>query len=313
MNKYKAIALALLLSLGAGSAMLSAQEEGEESKKTSKREFTLPAAGDIQLGIDVAPILRYVGNMFNGNVDNNTYNEFGSQWIIQDDNPVFAPTISIMGKYMITDNMAVRANIGILTRHEKVRAYSLDDAAYALNNLSEAKVLDLATYNTSGAAISLGAEYRRGYRWIQGIFGGDLIYGFSNMNAHYQYGNALTDINQTPSRNFTTGAYPAGVNTPTYWTRGYLLDHYNNAADQYVGLDIRVGVECFMTSYFAIGGEVTLAALWKIGAPEYVVHEGFNTHTNQVEQRTETITPGNTTFEFGTRNLGGKLYLAFYF
>lgn len=312
MNRYKALALALILTLGASTTLL-AQEAGEESAKKARKEFTLPTAGDIQLGIDVAPLLRYVGNMFNGNLDNNTLNQFGGEWIITDANPVFDPTVSIMGKYMITDNIAARANIGILTRHQKVRAYSRDDLSYALDNLSEAKVTDNAAYNTSGAAISLGAEYRRGYRWIQGIFGADFLYGFSTSNAHFNYGNAITDINQLPSRNFSSYPYPDGAAAPEYWTRGYILDHYNKTANQFVGLDVRVGVECFLTSYLALGGEVTLTALWKVGAAQYLVHEGFNTITNKVEERTELLTPGNTTFEFGTRNLGGKLYLAFYF
>lgn len=310
MNKYKSIALAIMLALGAGSTTLSAQEEGNEPTKKAKREFTLPQAGDIQLGIDVAPILRYAGNMFNGNLDNNSLNSFGGEWVI-DPNPVFDPTVSIMGKYMITDNWAARANIGVMTIHQNTRMYSRDDKAYALDNLSEAEVIDSRKRNISGAAISLGAEYRRGYRWIQGIFGADVVYGFSNDNSHYQYGNAITEINQIPTRNFSD-AYPATLDVPN-WTRGYVLDHYNQGANQYVGLDLRVGVECFMTSYLAIGGEVSLTALWEIGTPEYMVTEGFNTKTNQVEQRTETLSPGNTAFMFGTQNIGGKLYLAFYF
>lgn len=314
MNKRIITILTIVLSLGAGSA-LSAQEEGDAPKAKAKSGFTLPTAGDIQLGVDVAPILRYVGNMFNGNT-NNSLNNFGGEWVVAPEqflkeyNPVFDPTVSIMGKYMITDNVAARANIGIMTLHENNRAYSIDDAAYALNNMSEAKVIDSYRANHSGAAFSLGAEYRRGYRWIQGIFGADVIYGFSTANRHYTYGNAVTELNQNPSR-----AYGLTTEVPGYWSngRGYILDYYNTGVNHHVGLDIRVGVECFMTSYLALGGEVSLTALWNVGAHEYMVTEGFNTLTNSVEQRTELVSPGSTSFTFGTRNLGGKLYLAFYF
>lgn len=309
MRKYRAIALSLIFSLAAGTTVLAQEPETEQAAaKKHKKEFSLPKAGDIQLGIDIAPIFQYVGNMFNGNTSNAPLNQFGGEWAIPS-NPVYDPTVSIMGKYMITDNWAARANIGVLTRHANIREYMRDDKAYALNELSEAEVIDNAIYNTSGAAFALGAEYRRGYRWIQGIFGADLVYGFSNSNSHFKYGNAITEINQAPSR------YNWGVTAPDvpYWSKSYVLDSYNNEANHYVGIDLTVGVECFLTSYLAIGGEVSLTAMWAVGAPQYIVCEGFNTLTNTVEQRTETITPGNTVFEFGTKNLGGKLYLAFYF
>ena len=70
---------------------------------------------------------------------------------------------------MITDNLAARMNVGILYRHENERTYNIDDAARMANPLSEAKVTDENVTKNTGAAFSAGAEYRRGYRRIQGF------------------------------------------------------------------------------------------------------------------------------------------------
>lgn len=302
MKRANILFLMLLLVLPTG---IFAQDESK-----SKKAIELPKAGDIGLGIDVVPVFRYVGNMFNGST-NNTLNSFGGEYALPDvkDAVVNQPTVSIMGKYMITDNIAARLNVGILTLHQNDKQYSVDDAAVALNPLSEAEVIDQRIVNQTGASFSVGAEYRRGYKRIQGFGGLNLMYAFSEKNTHYNYGNAITEINQNPSRN----TWNNSVANPGYWTSAYILDHYNQGSDSYLGIGAHVGVEVFLASYLSIGGEVSLNAIWKFGAPEYQVTEGFNPSTNMVEQRTETITPGNNAFVFGTQNLGAKLYMMFYF
>lgn len=282
---------------------LSAQEE-----KSKTRTLQLPQAGDIALGIDVVPMFKYVGNFFNGTTDN-TYNTFGGESVLNFDNPINNPTVSIMGKYMITDTWAARMNIGILYNHTNTRSYNPDDAAYLADPLSLEKVIDENIVNNTGASFSFGAEYRRGYRRIQGFAGGNLIYAFGEYNHHYKYGNAITEINQMPSR------IDAGnvQYTPDGWTKAYLLDSYNGGSVQYFGLGAHVGVEIFLASHFSLGGEVSINAIWKWSPEAYEKIEGFNTVTNQVETFTTLISPGNKAFSFGTENLGGKLYLMFYF
>lgn len=308
MNRYKIVLAAMLLSVGVVYAQNS-EETGNKTRKT----IELPKAGDIGLGIDVVPVFKYVGNMFNG-ATNNGLNSFGGEYALPDvsldnDAVLNQPTVSIMGKYMITDNIAARLNVGVLTVHQNEQKYSVDDAALALNPLSEAEVIDQKIVNQTGAAFSLGAEYRRGYKWIQGFGGLNLMYAFSEKNIHYNYGNAITELNQMPTRSWTGDP----VNQPGNWSSAYVLDYFNQGSDQYCGIGAHVGVEVFLASYLSIGGEVSLNAIWKFGAPEYQVTEGFNTSTNIVEQRTETITPGNNAFVFGTQNLGAKLYMMFYF
>lgn len=305
MKRTKIFALMLLLALPAG---IFAQDEAK-----SKKSFELPKAGDIGLGIDVVPLFRYAGNMFNQNLGN-TLNVFGGTEALDEKIDICNPTVSIMGKYMLTDNIALRANIGILTTTNVNRFYVTDDAAVALNPLSEAKVTDTERISRSGGSIALGAEYRRGYKRIQGYAGAELIYGFAAQKNIYEYGNAITNINQTPSR----GNEPdyLGFGNPIeidYWTQTYVTGRYHDGNTQYVGLGLHVGVEIFLASHVSIGGEVSLYALGEFGRQCYQTQEGYNPTTDQVETRTELVSPGNTAFTFGTDNLGGKLYMMFYF
>ena len=157
MNRYKIVLAAMLLSVGVVYAQNS-EETGNKARKT----IELPKAGDIGLGIDVVPVFKYVGNMFNG-ATNNGLNSFGGEYALPDvsldnDAVLNQPTVSIMGKYMITDNIAARLNVGVLTVHQNEQKYSVDDAALALNPLSEAEVIDQKIVNQTGAAFSLGAE-----------------------------------------------------------------------------------------------------------------------------------------------------------
>lgn len=296
------VILSVLLMAFMGTTLLAQ----EETKK--KRTLELPKAGDIALGIDVVPMFKYVGNFFNGTTDN-AYNTFGGESAITFDNPINNPTVSIMGKYMITDTWVARLNVGILYTHKNTRTYKQNDAALLEDPLSLAKVVDENIVNNTGASFALGAEYRRGYRRIQGFAGGNLIYAFGEYNRHYNYGNAITEINQTPSR------IDAGnvQYVPDSWTRAYLLDSYNGGSVQYFGLGAHVGVEIFLASHFSLGGEVSINAIWKWSPETYEEIEGFNTVNNQVEKFTNLISPGNKEFSFGTENLGGKLYLLFYF
>ena len=271
----------------------------------SKDNFVLPKAGDIALGIDLVPMLGYVGDIFN-NTMNNSYSTFGGE-PIKNFSTVNNPSVSIMGKYMITDNIAARVNIGILSNVKYNKAYSYDDAALLANPLSQAKVEDIRKVKETGASFMLGAEYRRGYKRIQGFGGLNLIYGYSKKVENYSYGNALTEVNQTPSRQ-----YASTLTAPNYWTERYTVSKYN-VGNNIIGLGAHVGVEVFIISHLSLGGEIFLNGMYEIGSSEYEVMEGYNTLNDKVEEYTELGSPGNNEFIFGTENLGGKLYMSFYF
>lgn len=273
------------------------------------KSVELPKAGDIGFGIDVVPMLEYVGNMFaTGEGRVNTLSSFGGEETLQNELSILNPNASIILKYMLTDEIALRVNAGLLTRKNSDKNYQYDDKVRFEDPLAEDKVIDIRNRNRSGASFAVGGEFRKGDDRIQGFAGIDFIYGFENARDEYQYGNTITALNQTPGR--TSAGTPLAV---PYWTRSYVTARYNDGATRYVGFDVRMGVEYFLSNKLSIGGEVSLYGLNRSERACYQEQEGFNYLNNTVETRTELVSPGNREFTFGTDNLGGKLFMMFYF
>lgn len=292
--------IVIILSACLFPAMLWAEEKQQKQY--------LPEEGDWALGIDVVPILKYIGNAFNGTDGSNgldhvggtpfTSGHFGNQGLM--------PTVSIMGKYMLTDEWAVRANVGLMISSANDKAYSPDDKALLTNPFSEAKVVDGARYDRNGMSMLLGAEYRKGARRIQGVFGAGLLFAFQNSKETYSWGNALTEINQSPTSH-------AFANMPTLPTGYRALKQNGAGSDFYLGLTGSAGIEWFVAPKIALGAEVNLSLYYIFGTQTYVESEGYNATLGKVETRTDLYAPGSNGIYFGTESLGGSLYMTFYF
>ncbi len=292
--------IVIILSACLFPAMLWAEEKQQKQY--------LPEEGDWALGIDVVPILKYIGNAFNGTDGSNgldhvggtpfTSGHFGNQGLM--------PTVSIMGKYMLTDEWAVRANVGLMISSANDKAYSIDDKALAENPFSEAKVVDGARYDRNGMSMLLGAEYRKGARRIQGVFGAGLLFAFQNSKETYSWGNALTEINQSPTSH-------AFANMPTLPTGYRALKQNGAGSDFYLGLTGSAGIEWFVAPKIALGAEVNLSLYYIFGTQTYVESEGYNATLGKVATRTDLNAPGSNGIYFGTESLGGSLYMTFYF
>lgn len=269
----------------------------------------LPEQGDIALGIDVVPILQYVGNMFNGYGQNGTPNSINSFGYAPSFNGPISPNVSIMGKYMITDEVAIKANIGVLINTFNQRGFTRDDEGFMLNPLSELQVIDQATLAKFGGSIQLGAEYRVGTKRVQGVFGGSLLFAFENTNQEYHWGNGITALNPAPSKNDIMPDYT--ISSISEHTR--ILSNYSQGASYYTGVTGSVGIECFVAPKISIGGEVNLTLYYQFGATTSQKIEGYNTITERTEQKTTLLSPGNSGFFFGTQNLGASLFMMFYF
>ena len=265
----------------------------------------VPEAGDWAVGMNLKPLINYMGGLFNQSAGVSIDQIGGEAVTAGIGDYVMNPTVSIMGKYMLTDNFAVRANLGININTANDRAYVRDDKAYFLNPLSQGKVVDSRFRRNSGLSLMAGAEYRVGEKRIQGVFGGGLLVAFQNQSTSYTYGNAMTEINQRPSSKYgiydTDGGY--------YRT----LKNWNSMADIYTGLALTAGVEYFVAPKVALGAEVSLCGYYVFGNQSYSQYEWYNDATEAVEIWTELETPGDRGFHLATENLGGSLYLSFYF
>ena len=152
---------------------------GASAQEQEEKQY-LPEAGDWALGIDVVPVLRYIGNAFNGNTNNQYIDNLGGEPFVNQNKRFnsrqLMPDVSIQGKYMITDEWGVRANVGLMFRSIYDNRYATDDKAAALNPLSNDKVVDKARYRKNGMSIMAGGEYRKGTKRVQGVFGMGVLF-----------------------------------------------------------------------------------------------------------------------------------------
>jgi len=159
--------------------------------KSSKGENYLPVAGDWAISFNADGVFEYVGNAFNGNVDNSA------------PKVASAEPLCFVGKKFITDKTAYRvvANLGFGSNN-------LENGIIIPAEVDEFGVvvdpgLSFDTYKAStiNLTVGLGKEWRRGSTRLQGFYGADALIGFSstkwtetNTLANQKY-NAGTSLN----------------------------------------------------------------------------------------------------------------------
>ena len=308
MKKYILFASACLFSLN-----LFAQQDKPEKNY-------LPEEGDVTIGINAIPFLKYLGNCFS-DAGNNTINATDVGGVPSIGFPVAPglqnPTISIFGKYFLTDQTALRLNVGIGIGSKTQRGYAPDDAALVADPLSVAQVEDSYKYRSTGFSLAAGYEWRRGGKRLQGFWGGQAVVAYSNSKHFFNYGNAITEINQTPSQTSTVWDNPVSGQTvptlnPNIGNNSRLLQQNDGRSWTY-GVGGFVGVEYYIAPKIAIGCEMSLNLLWTTEGKSLQKSERFNPDFNRVEENVRWSEPGGSAFHFGTENIGTSLYVAFSF
>ncbi len=290
-KKITALLMLSVLPLG----VLTAQEEKDY----------LPKAGDWAIGIDMQPVYSFFGNLANGDAGNGL-GQFGGE-----DAFGAIPSVSIMGKYMLDNTTAIRLNLGIEKAVDHHYDYRLDDVKNS-DQPSGAKVQDYYKHNDAIYSLAAGIEFRKGENRIQGYVGADLVFEYEKDRYNISYGNILTNVNQNPTRDAATyNALGLGVYNVGYWNNSYLTESYRKST--ILGLAGKVGVEYFVVPKLAFGGEVSLMAAERFEAGSYTIQEGYNPISDQVETYTELVSPANREFYLGTLDMGGKLFMIFYF
>mgnify|MGYP001586718775 CR=1 FL=1 len=176
--KKKVLLIAALFTAG-----LSFAQDGLTSKKGVP---ILPEAGDWSIGFDASNLLKFGGNMLNGNTSN-TLSSFGSQ-----------NAGMISGKKIIDANKAYRVmgNLGFGTS-------------------TNSPATD-TTVTTSGfdLGVGLGIENRRGKGRLQGVYGpmASISFGTGSTETEGGDSSAATTRTVTPGAKISLGvSYFAGV------------------------------------------------------------------------------------------------------
>jgi len=191
---------------------------------TSKRgENFLPEEGEWAIGLDAAPFLSYVGNIFNSS---NT-----------SPNANFTNGVNtIYGKMFISPTTAYRAKVRIGFNNFTNNVFTAD----AASTDTDATVTDTEKISSNFIGLGAGLEKRRGNSRLQGVYGAEAFVWLAGSKTTYEYGNTLTSTNQFPTSSF--GQIPG------------LLE---SKAGSTVGIQLRgfIGAEYFVLPKISLGAE----------------------------------------------------------
>lgn len=318
MKYSKIFTMALSLLVATAAFAERANRPTPEERGNADYSSWLPAQGNFSVAFSLDPIATFVGNMFaNGEGRVNALTNLAGEPLLSDqlEQRLGRPMASIMGTYMLTDQLGLKANIGFGYSTKKTNYYVIDDAALFDDPWSTKQVIDSRKYDNVSGSIALGVEYRVGKRLpVQGVFGGGVNYMFGSISRSFQYGNAITDINQMPTQNANM---PSWVETPTFSSSRFMnariLSQTSADLIHMIGLYGSVGVEWFVAPKIALGANVNLALYYEVNPSRATTYEGWNRITEQREDYTELVSPASHGFHFGTDNIGANLYVNFYF
>lgn len=283
---------------------------GAATAQESAKTVEYPSAGSFGVGIEASPILDFVGNMFNGTADQ----ESSSRWDKGD--------YTIHGRYFLTDNSAVRVHLRFNPNENKkvTTKFVQDDAAKALNPLSNDKVEDKMVEWKSDWRIAAGYQMFRGNGPLKGFYGGDVFYRYQKESTNYYYGNTMNSANIAPTTtNFVTG------------TAANLSERVQNnykSGVHSLGLIGFTGAEYYFMSNACVGFEVGVILQGSISTRGREISEKIS-GGERITTENESAPSGNF-FHFGTnagkKNLGnpngngglagtgfGNFYIMFHF
>ncbi len=258
----------------------------------------LPKAGDWNLQIGMDPMAIVMGG---------TWSQVGG----------------FSAGYMVSDNLGIKATLGLDIDLWNTRKYAQDDAAVAANPFSKDKIVDSRKRTSVGAIVSLGADYHVGKGKVQGVFGAGLMYGVKAIDKYeYFYNNAITELNQIPSTNLTlydgvTSVWAPFPAAATGIDNGRILRQYGDAVGngrrQMVGLYLSAGIEWFVAPKLALGLNANLNIMYQFMHAYTAEYEGWSTIENKVVTWTEAEQPMENGFSLSTADAAGlKIYMSVY-
>jgi hypothetical protein len=191
-----------------------------------------PEAGNFAVGLDASPFLNYMGNLFNGTVNNR---------LNFTDNNIYL-------KYFISDQGALRLSFRVSGIDKVIiNEYVRDDAAFISDPLSRLEVIDRRIEISENYAVRAGYQHFIGDGRLRGFVGADAGYGASKTLYNYEYGNQITQANPRP----TTSTFAGNTNNPA--------DRNTEIMDQNIKMafgSLFTGAEYFVIPMLSLGLEL---------------------------------------------------------
>jgi hypothetical protein len=285
---------------------------------TSKKgEPILPEAEDWAISVDANPIFTYVGNAFNGNLNNGAPN---TNFLTSDQ--------TIIGKKFIDEKNAYRVmvRIGFVNSTFKNNVVDNSQTTAPTFPAQNAEVQDKFKMSNTNIMLGVGKEMRRGKTRLQGFYGADAMIWLGSSSQKYTYGNVITPVPSGPGQTSTP--------TSTQWdaTNGSVLSESavgsrttKVKSGMTFGIGVRgfIGAEYFIFPKIAVGCEYGLGLGYQMTGKGKVTTEEQGGTPNQVAE-IERVSAGNSRFGldtdmnqgnmFGFRNAGSaSLKVTFHF
>ena len=226
------------------------------------------------------------------------------------------PMASIKFKYYISSKSAFRASVGINGSLVNYREYVQDDLAKALNPDSQNQVADRATSSMNSFSVMLGKEWTQGKGIVRFVYGIDLMYTLAGGTMSFKYGNAMTDLNRTPS---TMPMTQSGGELNNYLDEGWGIAYGRPVKRKNIGyihglgISADAGIEIFLADKISLTAAMNFTPVMVTFQPQtYSVFEGFSTKTGKVEQVNGLVSPGSNALLYGTQNIGCRVSLTYY-
>jgi len=239
MKKFLLLAVAGVLTLG-----VSAQD-----KLTSKKgAVILPEQDDWSISLNAAPIFRFVGNTFNGNLNNT--NMFAQSTLGGN---------TLLIRKFITDKEALRATIGLtMNRNSATNEVSSDaqTTPVVFPNLPD-MVTDDVKRSVTAIMLGVGKEWRKGDRRLQGFYGADAVLNFSSNKTTFTYGNSMSDTTIAAAGTTTTPMSTTWVGTSPTGSSAVGTRTLSTKSGTTIGLGVRgfIGADYFILPKVSIGFE----------------------------------------------------------
>lgn len=277
----------LTLSLATAMFCAKAQEEGEEKVYT-------PQAGDISISIDATPFLNYAGDLLNfGGGQSATSPSFDSP---------FNNGGSIMGRYFLDDNTAIRGIFGVQMSNSvnrfNVNELDSDGEIVTDGDDNNEQVIDKEASRNTNVIFGAGLEKRRGYGRLQGFYGAQLTMGIMGSSTAYTYGNDLeNEANSTGGRTERT------------------LNERDANMQYMLNLEAFIGVEYFFAPKMSVGGQFLWGPNFSWGGSNATIRTYEEYDDGNVDEFTtrELNSGGVSNLRALALTASGQLFLSFYF
>lgn len=152
----------------------------QDGMRNKKGVVIFPEAGELSVGIDAIPFLRYGGSLFNDNSESPNVD-------------FIAGPLTFSGLYVKRDNLAYRAKVRVSFGTEKQDTLV---PRLGSTNSNETVADEMKTISTD-VTLSAGIQKWRGKSRVKGYYGGEVALSIGTEKTRYSYGNALSSENNT--------------------------------------------------------------------------------------------------------------------